>query len=260
MSGAGAVVALVLVEWATGWVAVAAWNQTWQVVRRGHFRITAWIVVALAALMFLAVRAAVPDGAWLVVSAAGSLVAGVAYLLAQYLRSDLVGAGAGALAGACGVATLVAAAGELPAWATPVAAVHLFAGALLLGGVTNGMMLGHWYLNQPGLQPWALARLTQVALAGVAASLLVGALAWRSLATAETEGAVLGLPGFGANFGGAFYVVWVVLICFTGAVVWGARRCVAIRSIQSATGLYYAALLGAGVSEFLVRYLMVNST
>jgi hypothetical protein len=38
-----------------------------------------------------------------------------------------------------------------------------------------------------------------------------------------------------------------------------ARRCVAIRSIQSATGLMYVALLTAGVAELLVRYLMLNA-
>jgi hypothetical protein len=42
--------------------------------------------------------------------------------------------------------------------------------------------------------------------------------------------------------------------------VWMARRCVKIRSIQSATGLYYVAILTAGVSEFLVRYLMINAS
>jgi hypothetical protein len=49
-------------------------------------------------------------------------------------------------------------------------------------------------------------------------------------------------------------------MALTAAVVWMARRCVRIRSIQSATGLYYVALLTAGVAEFLVRYLMVNAS
>jgi high-affinity Fe2+/Pb2+ permease len=80
------------------------------------------------------------------------------------------------------------------------------------------------------------------------------------LSDATTEGAVLGLPGFGESFGWIFYGVWVTLLVFTGVAVWGARRCITIRSIQSATGLYYVALLTAGVSEFLVRYLMVSST
>jgi hypothetical protein len=79
------------------------------------------------------------------------------------------------------------------------------------------------------------------------------------LAGASTEGAVLGLPGFGESFGAIFFAVWLSLVGFTGVVVWMARRCVALRSIQSATGLYYVALLTAASSEFLVRYLMVNS-
>jgi hypothetical protein len=48
------------------------------------------------------------------------------------------------------------------------------------------------------------------------------------------------------------------MLALTGAVAWGARRCVKIRSIQSATGLFYVAILSAGVAEFMVRYLMVN--
>jgi hypothetical protein len=80
------------------------------------------------------------------------------------------------------------------------------------------------------------------------------------LANASTEGAVLGLPGFGESFSLAFYLVWIALLGLTGAVVWAARRCVSLRSIQSATGLLYVAVLSAGVSEFLVRYLMVNAT
>jgi hypothetical protein len=39
-----------------------------------------------------------------------------------------------------------------------------------------------------------------------------------------------------------------------------ARRCIQIRSIQSATGLYYVAILTAGVAEFVLRYLMVNAS
>jgi high-affinity Fe2+/Pb2+ permease len=120
-------------------------------------------------------------------------------------------------------------------------------------------LLGHWYLNQPGLKPWALARLTQLALIAAGATALLGAISVSKLATASTEGSVLGLPGFGDSFGAVFYGAWVLILVFTIGVVVMARRCVKIRSIQSATGLYYVALLTAGVSEFLVRYLMVNA-
>jgi hypothetical protein len=260
LTGAGSVLALVLTEWTVGWVGAAAWTQSWGVVRRGHFRITAWIVVVVAVLGYFSVDAAAPSGH---VSLTLSLItAGLCalYLVAQYLRSDVAGVVTGAAATIAGGATLVSLAGLLEGWGQALAAVELLAGAVLLGAVTNGMMLGHWYLNQPGLKPWALARLTQLSVAGVAASGLLGLIAIGTLTSASTEGAVLGLSGFGDEFGIAFYAIWLILLIFTGVVVWAARRCVKIRSIQSATGLYYVAILTAGVAEFLVRYLMVNAS
>ena len=56
MQGAGAVLALVLIEWTAGWVALAAWSQSWKVVRRGHFRITGWIVAILGVLAVITNR------------------------------------------------------------------------------------------------------------------------------------------------------------------------------------------------------------
>jgi hypothetical protein len=258
MTGAGSVVALVLIEWAAGWIGAAAWSQSWNVIRRGHFRITAAATLVISVLGALALRAASTSGAaeGLVTAFA---IAAVVYLLMQYLGSDGAGAVAGAVAATAGAATLVAAAGSIAGWNPLLAAVELIVGSMFLGGVTNGMMLGHWYLNQPGLKPRALARLTDLSLLATAAAALGGVAAVRLLAGASTTGAALGLPGFGASFGVGFFVVWAVLIVFTGAVVVGARRCIQIRSIQSATGLYYVALLTAGVAEFLVRYLMVNA-
>jgi hypothetical protein len=263
VAGAGAVVALVLIEWATGWMAVSAWSQSWDTIRRGHFRITAWAVLFTALLGYLSNRSGIVDRSdaslqtGLVI--AFLILSGV-YLTVQYSRTDLPGVVTGALAGATGAAALIASAGLLDEWVTSLAAVELLAGAALLGSVTSGMMLGHWYLNQPGLKPWALARITTVALWSTVASGVLGLVSVAKLSSAETEGAVLGIPGFGDSFGTPFFIIWLTLVVFTGVIVLAARRCVNIRSIQSATGLYYVALLTAGVSEFLIRYLMVNAT
>ena len=253
-------VVLMLLEWAVGLVGGAAWTQSWSVVRRGHFRIVAWSALALGAL---ALAAAFAEGAAATESRAMvvAVCAGCAlFVAAQYLRSDVVGT-------VVGIATVVAGLGAMWALADLLeesprlpAALQVASGAVLLGAVTNGMLLGHWYLNQPGLKPWALGRITNLAIGAVAASALLGLVAADRLSSADTEGAVLGLPGFGESFGLFFFVVWLVLLVFTGVVVWAARRCVKIRSIQSATGLYYVALLTAGVAEFLVRYLMVNAS
>jgi hypothetical protein len=259
MTGAGSVVALVLVEWSVGWIGASAWSQSWGVIRRGHFRITAAIALALGVLANLSIRSATSSGG-VQSLALLFLIAAALYLLLQYTRSDVPGMTSGAIAAAIGIALLIAAAGSVHGWPQYLAAMELVVGAGLLGAVTNGMMLGHWYLNQPGLKPWALARLTDLSLLATTGSAVTGLLGVRLLTSATTRGAGLGLPGFGASFGVAFYLVWSVLIVFTAAVVVGARRCIQIRSIQSATGLYYVALLTAGVAEFLGRYLMVNAT
>jgi hypothetical protein len=258
VTGAAGVGALVLLVWAVGTVAGGAWTQSWKVVRRGHFRIVALSTLMLGGLSLLAVRAAGADPVW--PWAVAFVGVSLLYLVVQYSRTDVPGAIVGAAAALVGAVALVVATDSLPEWPPVLAILELLAGALLLGAVTNGMLLGHWYLNQPGLKPWALGRLSDLCLAGVAASAVLGLLAAGKLAGAETEGAVLGLRGFGESFGVFFYGIWIALLIFTGVVSWMARRCVKIRSIQSATGLFYVAILTAGVSEFLVRYLMVNAS
>lgn len=258
LTGAGAVVALVMLEWSVGWLGAAAWIQSWRVVKRGHFRILGWGGVALALAAAAAYRSAAPAGAAADLAAV-VLACALLYAAAQYVRSDAAGAVAGAAGAAAGVAALALTPAALGGWPAVAAAANLISGAALLGAVTNGMLLGHWYLNQPGLAPWALARLTGLALAAAAATGAAGLASARRLASADTEGAVLGLPGFGESFGPVFYVVWLGTLVFTGVVAWMARRCVKLRSIQSATGLYYVALLTAGVSEFVARYLMVGA-
>jgi len=260
VTGAQAVVALVLIEWTAGWMAACAWSQSWDQIRRGHFRITAWITLFLSAVAFFTGRAALGAGdsstkTLLLVL----LVLSAAYLVVQYSNTDLPGTVVGAAAGVMGAVALASLGTLIDGWPGWLAALELLGGMVLLGGVMNGMMLGHWYLNQPGLKTDALARLTNLALVGAVGTAVLGLVAAPRLAGAETEGAVLGLPGFGQSFGLAFYVAWLVLIVFTAVVIWAARRCVKIRSIQSATGLFYVAVLSAGVSEFLVRYLMVNT-
>ena len=254
MRGAESVVALVLLEWSAGLLAAAAWTQSWSIVRRGHFRVVAWTGVLLAVLAGLALRAS-GEGGLLI---AGFVAVAAAYLAAQYVRAEQAGVAAGYAGGALGVAALAFLAARIPSWPWPQAIGGLVSGALLLGAVTNGMLLGHWYLNQPGLKTWALARLTTLSLVAVAASAVAGVAGGSLLAGASTEGAAFSWPGSG-SLSTAFVVIWLSLMAFTGAVVWMAKRCVEIRSIQSATGLYYVAILTAGVSEFLVRYLMLSA-
>jgi hypothetical protein len=260
--GAGAVAAIVLLAWSVGLVAGCAWSQSWKVVTRGHFRIISWCALSIAILATLAGLSATGsiDGGSTQPLFAGLFTASVlVYLIAQYQLEDGVAAILGAVAGLIGLFALVVTAGQLPHWPFLLSSVGLITGAALLGAVTNGMLLGHWYLNQPGLKPWALARLTTAGIAVTLLSGLVGGAGANRLIGAPTEGAALGLPGFGEDFGPAFFFIWLALVLFTAGVLYGVKRCIDIRSIQSATGLYYVAILTAGVAEFLLRYLMVNA-
>ena len=260
MTGAGAVVTLVLLEWTVGWLGAAAWTQTWSVVKRGHFRIVAWCVIGTALLTAFAGRQEEFDGVGALRAVTLALVCmSVVYLMVQYSNTDLPGAVVGGATAGIGLVALGMSGASLGDWPVVLAFAQLVSGALLLGAVTNGMLLGHWYLNQPGLKPWALSRLTTLTLVATGISGIFGLAAVARLSSATTEGAILGIRGFGESFGVPFYLIWMTLLGFTGLVVLAARRCIKLRSIQSATGLYYVAILTAGVSEFLVRYLMVNS-
>lgn len=259
MSGAEAVLALVLVEWTGGLLGAAAWSQSWSVVRRGHFKIIAWTAIAFAVGAYFSFGASTAEDSFTGPALIALIVFSALYLAAQYVRSDIVGTIVGVAGAVVACVALVGAATLLDGWAAWSAALGLIAGLVLLGGVTNGMLLGHWYLNQPGLKPWALGRLTDATLVGIVVAVVLGLVSASKLANASTEGAVMGLPGFGESFSLVFFLAWLAVAGLTAAVVWAARRCVKIKSIQSATGLFYVALLTAGVSEFLVRYLMVNS-
>lgn len=263
MSGAGAVAAIVLATWAVGLVAGATWAQSWKVIKRGHFRIVAWtalVVGVLAILSSISATEGVEGGPLQRTFMALFVASALIYLLAQYRITDDIATIVGAVSTGIGVMALVITAGLLSEWNFLLSGLGLLSGAALLGAVTNGMLLGHWYLNQPGLKPWALARLTHAGLWVSLLSAAVGLFAAERLIGAPTEGAALGLPGFGQDFGPAFFFIWLALVLFTGAVVYGVKRCIDIRSIQSATGLYYVAILTAGVAEFLIRYLMVSAT
>lgn len=259
MSGAEAVLALVLVEWAGGSLLAAGWSQSWAVVRRGHFKVVAWSALAFAVGSYFSFAASTDERAWVPAVLIALVVCSVLYLAAQYIRTEMVATVVGIVGGLLAAVALIGTATLLPGWNAVIAAVGLLAGLVLLGGVTNGMLLGHWYLNQPGLKPWALGRLTDATLGGVVGTVVFGLVVAPKLMSASTEGAVLGLPGFGESFSIVFFIAWLAVAGLTAGVLWMARRCVKIKSIQSATGLFYVALLTAAVAEFLVRYLMVNS-
>jgi len=135
--------------------------------------------------------------------------------------------------------------------------LNFFLSALLLGSVTTGMLLGHWYLIEPGLSITPLKRLVTLYLLSTLAQgffILVnlGLLA----STGGQPGVSLFLSRYGAILVGRIGI-GILASIILGILVWETLK---IPHTQAATGLLYVAVVMALVGEFLGRYLLAMSS
>ncbi len=127
-------------------------------------------------------------------------------------------------------------------------AVHFIVSSLVLGAALLGMILGHWYLTEPGLPIAPLRYLSWV---------FFGTLCLRGLLTAQRLAAVgwLGLDLWPVGlFAGIRIVVGLVMPGLLAGLI---LYCVRTRSTMSATGLLYLALIMVGAGEAVARYLLL---
>jgi hypothetical protein len=130
-------------------------------------------------------------------------------------------------------------------------------GALVVGGVSMGMILGHWYLVTPRLPEQPLREMTFVLLVvmGVQAVLLVLALVLPRDAldngSGVWDGPILENPFFWMRVAGG--------IAFPALLVWMAYDSSGVRAMQSATGLLYIAMALVLAGEVLARGLLFVS-
>lgn len=148
---------------------------------------------------------------------------------------------------AVGVIGLVAAA--LDAGGNPaVALLRTLAGAAFLGAVTDAMLLGHWYLVQPGLSRSLLTELVDAVLwvwpIEVIAMLLPTGMI--SVFTGEVDDGWSGTLGW---FWAACAVATLVLVLVTKA----ALRERGYAAVMAATGLLYLAILTAVGTDLVAR-------
>ncbi|MBI3990418.1 MAG: hypothetical protein HY347_12485 [candidate division NC10 bacterium] len=135
--------------------------------------------------------------------------------------------------------------------------LNFFLSALLLGSVTTGMLLGHWYLIEPGLSIKPLKRLTALyVLSTLAQGFFI--LVTLGLLASTGDGpprASLFLSQYGLILAGRVGV-GILASVVLGILVWETLK---IPHTQAATGLLYVAVVMAVVGEFLGRYLLVVS-
>jgi len=143
----------------------------------GFYRVNMLVVMGLCTLGALAAASVVPDGvtALLAFAAAGGWLASIAWGTGRSAAGmRLVGAtGAAAAAATAWLALEQQGTGGTVA---VVAGLAALLSGLLVGLVVHAMLLGHWYLNAPGMRVDVLAGMIRWALLAVAA---VGAVPWR---------------------------------------------------------------------------------
>ncbi len=157
------------------------------------------------------------------------------------------------IAPAIGVVGIVAAAvnaghGGGAEW---LAVARFLVGAAFMGAVTDAMLLGHWYLVQPGLARGPLLELVR----------WTGYL-WvpEVLLLLVPTGMISVLDGtINDNYGGLLGWFWVACVVTTGGLVLVTRLALKERyysAVMSATGLLYLAILTAFGVDLVARALL----
>lgn len=158
-----------------------------------------------------------------------------------------------------GVVTLVGALSVTPIADKSTAYVALayadtLAAGLLLGSTMAAMLLGHWYLNAPGMKITPLFKLT--AAMGVALLLRV-AVSAIGLSIAVTAAPVLGSAFESAQW---FMLAlrWIAGVFGTAGLIWMTWTTLKIPNTQAATGMLYVAVIMTFLGELLGQLLSVG--
>jgi hypothetical protein len=150
-------------------------------------------------------------------------------------------------------AGLVALLGAADAAGGPYAlgAARLLVGAVFLGLVTDAMLLGHWYLVQPGLPRESINELVRLVIVAIPfeVALMLMSPGMISVIDGHIHDGYHGLLGW----------TWAVCACTTLALVLVARQ--ALRepyysAVMATTGLLYLAILTAFGTDVLARALL----
>jgi len=134
-----------------------------------------------------------------------------------------------------------------------------FLSALALGSVVTCMILGHWYLVEPGMSMRPLKTMTGFFLAVVLARSLMSAftsvLIWKDLMSSGVD-VLSNLALINFLFMGQRILFGLVLPIALSWMIW---QTVKIRSTQSATGILYVAVVFILFGELLSRYILVTT-
>jgi hypothetical protein len=247
LTGPGGAFGLASVQLLAGlFVFMWAASLRYKIVNRGYYRSTAWVLWPLMLLSAFALPGSL--------KALGVACAAlwVLFLLAVYTQRPLLEWVTGAAGSVLGLVLIGAAGWQACEGGCAFGAVHALLGGVVLGSVTHGMTLGHWYLNQARLPIEPLKEQTRVIFAILGLSAVAGLLTRPVLLRGEVQA---GIFNYAAS---SYWWTWVLLTAGTAFLMGMVRATVRDRSTQSATGLLYIATLTALAAQFLLDLLLAT--
>jgi hypothetical protein len=209
----------------------------------GFYRNHLYVVLGLSAMSALLSRAACPPALWWCLAAAALAYMGAVCWLYEKPRAGrilLVVLAAVSLMAAWRAAPTTASAAAGGGWPPYLRGLQTLTSGAVLGMTTTAMLLGHWYLNAPGMK---LAPLRKMLAAIAIAVIIQGVVCGAGLALAAAEHPVSLQQGLFLLMRWLFGIVGVL------ALVWMAWRTLEVPNTQSATGILYVAVIGAFVGE-----------
>jgi hypothetical protein len=213
----------------------------------GFFRVNLLVILGLSTFAALLARTAVPGSLWLLpaVTAIAAWMGSIVWL-AERRRAGLFFCGlCAALLAAATVWLSTASTATAGAAAWP--AMERLLSGLVVGLTVHAMLLGHWYLNAPGMRVDALRRLIDWALVAWGAQLAVTA------AAAFAAGTLVPGRAAGTAIDHATVALvslrWLAGLVGLPGLLWLSRKTLDIPNTQSATGILYVACIAAIIGE-----------
>jgi hypothetical protein len=213
----------------------------------GFFRVNLLVILGLSTFAALLARTAVPGSLWLLpaVTAIAAWMGSIVWL-AERRRAGLFFCGLCAALLAAATVWL-SPASTAPAGAAAWPAMERLLSGLVVGLTVHAMLLGHWYLNAPGMRVDALRRLIDWALVAWGAQLAVTA------AAAFAAGTLVPGRAAGAAIDPATVALvslrWLAGLVGLPGLLWLSRKTLDIPNTQSATGILYVACIAAIIGE-----------
>lgn len=222
-----------------------------RLVTSGYYRNNSYVLLGMSAAVAAASFGASIDAQLMplwpaVVAAVAGYVAAVAWLY-EKPRAGRAALTIVALATLYG--SLITVPGNESQAASLLNGADAVAGGLLLGVTMAAMLLGHWYLNAPGMKLQPLIQLTMLIGVAVALRTIVSSLGlawtWPNVEFDDAERYLLVLR-------------WLAAVVGTAVLVGMTLSTLKIPNTQAATGMLYVAVITTFLGELVGRLLSVG--